>query len=224
MKNGAAIAAPITSPKRALPCGLDVIPTAAAATAERGITSAVRVAHRITDNAAEAGVHLKAGNLVTKSLNLVRLNQRASGFALGMDRRSDVASVLVHLRGQVCRGEPVVAAALRELRGQVASLRGDGVIKRERAVADAIADVVQTVIELAELLAEQNLLLAGGSCILTKFALAVAPAVAVEAPEEKKQNEPNCTIAAPSVITAIDSSAEIRKTVIIQNNHSFQFI
>lgn len=139
-------------------------------------------------------------------------------------RTMAVRPMLTAVAAAATVSEPVVAAALRELRGQVASLRGDGVIKRERAVADAIADVVQTVIELAELLAEQNLLLAGGSCILTKFALAVAPAVAVEAPEEKKQNEPNCTIAAPSVITAIDSSAEIRKTVIIQNNHSFQFI
>lgn len=230
MKNGAAIAAPITSPKRALPfCrywqhGLDVIPAAAAATAERRIASAIAIAHRVADNAAEAGVHFEAGNLVAKSLNLVRLNQRASGFTLGMDRRCDVASILIHLRGQVRRGKPVVAAALRELCGQISPLRGDGVIKRERTVANAIADIVQTIVELAELLAEQNLLLAGGSCILTEFALTVAPAVAVEAPEEEEQNEPNCTIAAPSVITAIDSSAEIRKTVIIQNNHSFQFI
>lgn len=223
MKNGAAIAAPITSPKRALPfCryrqhGLDVIPAAAAATAERGIASAVSVTHRVTDDAAKTGVHFKAGNLVTKSLNFVRLNQRASSFTLGVDRRSDVASILAHLGGQVRRGKPIVAAALRDLSGQVATLRGDGVIKRERAVADSVADVSQAIVDLAKLLAEQNLLLAGGSCILTKFALAVAPSVAVESPEEEEQNELNCAVAAPSiVIRPASSGGEIRKRIFRQ--------
>lgn len=191
MKNGAAIAAPITSPKRALPfCryrqhGLDVIPAAAAATAERGIASTVSVTHRVTDDAAKTGVHFKAGNLVTKSLNFVRLNQRASSFTLGVDRRSNVASILAHLGGQVRRGKPIVAAALRDLSGQVATLRGDGVIKRERAVADAVADVSQSIVDLAKLLAEQNLLLAGCGCVLPEFALAVAPEAAASAHEDE---------------------------------------
>lgn len=211
----------ITSPKRALPfCryrkhGLDVIP--AAATAERRIASAVSVTHRVTDDATKAGIHFKAGNLITKSLDLIGLNQRASSFTLGMNRRSDVASVLVHLSGHVRRGKPVVAAALCELCGQVASLRGDGVIKCERAVADAVADIVQAIIELTELLAEQDLLLACGGRILTKFALTVAPAVAVEAPEEEEQNEPNCAVAASSiVIRSASGGGEIRKRIFRQ--------
>ena len=229
MKNGAAIAAPITSPKRALPfCryrqrGSDVIP--AAATAERGIASAVSVTHRVTDDAAKTGVHFKARNLVTKSLDLVRLNQRASGFTLGVDRRSDVASVLVHLGGQVCRGKTIVAAALCELCGQVATLRGDGVIKRKRAVADAVSDVSQTVIELAKLLAEQDLLLACGGRILTKFALTVAPeAAAAHKDEQEQDDDPLSASVVPPFAATINGSAKIRKTVIIQNNHSFQFI
>lgn len=230
MKNGAAVAAPITSPKRALlcrryrQCSSDVAP--ATATTERGVASAIRIAHRVADNAAEARVHLKAGNLIAESLNLVRLNQRTSGFTLGMDRRSNVASILAHLGGQVRRGKPIVAAALRDLSGQVATLRGDGVIKRERAVADSVADVSQAIVDLAKLLAEQNLLLACGGCVLPEFALAVAPEAAASAHEDEQEQDDNppSTAIIETVITAIDSSSKVRKTVIIQNNHSFQFI
>jgi hypothetical protein len=143
-----------------------------------------------------------------------------------VDRCSDVASVLVHLGGQVRRGKPVVAAALCELRGQVAALRGDGVVKRERAVADAVADVVQTIVELAELLAEQDLLLACSSRVLAKFALTVAPEAAAAAHKDEQEQDDNLPSAAiaKTITTSIDSSAKVRKTVIIQNNHSFQFI
>lgn len=130
-----------------------------------------------------------------------------------MDSGGNVAGLSVHLRRKICGRKTIVAAALRELRGQVASLRGDGVIERERAVTDAVINPSQAVIKLAELLTEQNLLLAGSRGVLAELTLTI-PAVAVEAPEEEEENNPPSTVTTKCAIIA-DSGTEVRKTVII---------
>ena len=136
--------------------------------------------------------------------------QNGDGPALCVNRRCDVASVLVHLRRQICRRQLVLAAAVRKLVLQCSTLGQNAVVQREGAVTDTIADGVQPVVQLAELLAEQDFLLAGSGCILAEFALSV-PAVAVEAPKQEEQDHPPSTVAAKCAIVVTYGCPQVGK-------------
>ena len=177
------------------------VAAAAVAAAEGGATGVVRVAARIADDAAHTVVHLKTGDFVAQRLNLVGLHQRASGFALGVDSRGDIAGLTIHLCGQVGRRKALLAAARRDLAlDAVAGLHdgGVGACLRKRnllaeltdvalhlvaEIADAVADVSQAVVDLPELLAKLDFLLARSGGVLAKFALTV-PAVSAETKHE----------------------------------------
>lgn len=162
---------------------LDV--AAAVTAAERRRARVVRVTRRVANNAAKTAVHFKACHLVTQRLDLVCLNQLPGGFALCVNSSGDVASVLIHLCGQISSRKLVLAAAVCQLVLNCSTLGQNAVVQSKGAVAKAIADVGQPVVDLAKLLAEQDLLLAGSGGVLAKLALSV-PAVAVEASEQEE--------------------------------------
>lgn len=200
------------------------IPAAAIAAAERGGASIVGVAHRVAHHSAHATVHLKTGNLIPQGLDFIGLNKCACAFALRMDCVHNVTGVLVHLCGQVGSSQTVIAAALCKLGRQVAALGGNGIVKSKSAIADAVADVVQSVVQLAELLAKQDLLLGSGSSVLAELTLSVAEKPATHKDKEEQDNDPPCPAVTPTIVAAVNSSAKIRQTVIVQTNHSFRFI
>lgn len=183
---------------------------AAVTAAERRRARIVCVACRIANDTAEAAVHFKAGHLVPQRLNLVRLNQLPGCFALCVNRRCDVASVLVHLRRQVSRRKLVLAAAVCQLALDCSTLGQNAVVQSKGAVANAVADSVQPVVQLAELLAEQDLLLARSGGILAEFALSV-PAVAVEAPKQEEQDYPLSAVAAKCAVVVTYGCPQVGK-------------
>ena len=136
-------------------------------------------------------------------LKLVLLELGKLRVDVGVDR----AGLLVHLSGQIGRCQTVVAAALCELALDVVTGLEDGGVGTSLCqsnflaeladvalhliaeIADAVADVGQAVVELAELLAIEDFLLACRSGILTVLALTVAPqATAAHHGKEKKQD------------------------------------
>lgn len=205
------------------PNSLDVHATAIAA-AERGGASIVGIAHRVAHHSAHATVHLKTGNLIPQGLDFIGLNKCACAFALRMDCVHNVTGVLVHLCGQVSGSQTVIAAALCKLGGQVATLGGNGIIKSKSAIADAVTDVVQPFVQLAELLAKQDFLLRSSSRILAELALAITQEAATHKDKEEQDNDPPCPAVTPTIVAAVNSSAKIRQAVIVQKNHSFRFI
>lgn len=92
----------------------DIAVAAAIAATERGRASAVCKAIGIANDATHAVVHFKACYLVAERLKFVRLHHCAGRLALSVDGRRDVASLAIHLRGQIGSRQAVVAAALRQ--------------------------------------------------------------------------------------------------------------
>ena len=156
---------------------LDIVAAARIASAERGSSCVVSVSHRISYDATEATVHFKAGNLVAESLDFVGLDERTCSLTFCMDCSSDITGLAVHLCCHVGSRKTVVAAALSKLSlNVVTGLHDSGIsaclsecyllteltdaaLYVVAEAADTVPDVSQTVVELAELLTEQNLLL-----------------------------------------------------------------
>lgn len=128
---------------------------------------------------------------------------------LRVDVGVDRAGLLVHLSGQIGRCQPVVAAALSKLcLDAVSGLQNGGVgaclsqsnffaqladasLHLITQVANAVAQIGQPVIQLAELLAIEDFLLACCSGILAVLAGAVAPeAVAAHKDEQEEDDDP----------------------------------
>lgn len=148
-------------------------------------------------------------------LKLVLLELGKLRVDVGVDR----AGLLVHLSGQIGRCQTVVAAALCELALDAVSGLEDGGVGTSLCqsnflaeladvalhliaeITDAVADVGQAVVELAELLAIEDFLLACRSGILTVLALTVAPqATAAHKDEQEEDDDPPRAALSPAVV------------------------
>lgn len=200
---------------------LDVAATVIAA-AEGARARIVRVAVGVLHNAVHLGGQLQLadplilgrdGLLILLLLELGKLRVN-----IGVDR----AGLLVHLGCQVGSRQPVVAAALSKLcLDAVAGLQDGGVDARlsqsdflaqladaalhlVTEIADAVADICQPVVDLAELLAEENFLLACGGRILAKLAGSVAPeAVAAHKDEQEEDDDPPRAVAGAEAVGVV---------------------
>lgn len=134
---------------------------------------------------------------------------------VGVDR----AGLLVHLGCQIGRCQTVVAAALSKLcLDAVAGLQdgcvgaclsqsnffaqlADASLHLIAEITDTVADVGQAVVDLAELLAEKNFLLACSGGVLAELAGAVAPeTIAAHKDEQEEDDDPPRAALAPAVV------------------------
>ena len=139
----------------------DVCAAAAIAAAEGGITGIVGVAVGIADYAIHPVIHLKAGNagrlLRNALLKLGLLQSRKLRVDVGVyavNGSLGVAASLRHLALDAVAGlhDGHVGAILRQ--SHLLAQLTDVALHLVTKIADAVADVGQTVVDLAELLAE----------------------------------------------------------------------
>lgn len=185
------------------------MPAAVIAAAEGARARIVGVAVGVLHNAVHLGGQLQLidplGLCRDGLLKLVLLQLGKLCVNVGVDR----AGLLVHLGCQVGGCQPVVAEALSKLcLDAVAGLQDGGVgaclsqsnffaqladasLHLITEITDTVADVGQTVVQLAELLAIEDFLLACCSGILSVLAGAVAPqAVAAHKDEQEEDDDP----------------------------------
>lgn len=205
------------------------------AAAEGARTRIVGVAVGVLHNAVHLGGQLQLadplilgrdGLLILLLLHLGKLR-----VDVGVDR----AGLLVHLSGQIGRCQTVVAAALCELALDAVSGLEDGGVGTSLCqsnflaeladvalhliaeITDTVADVCQAVVDLAELLAIEDLLLACSSGVLAELALTVAPqATAAHKDEQEEDDDPPRAALSPAVvIVATGHGGDVAKTHIV---------
>lgn len=219
---------------------LDVA-AAVIAAAEGARARIVGVAVGVLHNAVHLGGQLQLtdplGLCRDGLLKLVLLELSKLRVDVGVDR----AGLLVHLSGQIGRCQTIVAAALCELAlDAVSGLEDGGVgaslcqsnLLAELAdvalhliaeIADTVADVGQPVVQLAKLLAVEDLLLRCRGGILAVLAGAVAPeAVATEAvaahhghKEEQNQDVRHPVTRIHAVVVSSGDGGDVAKTHIV---------
>lgn len=213
---------------------LDVA-TAVIAAAEGARTRIVGVAVGVLHNAVHLGGQLQLidalGLCRDGLLKLVLLELGKLRVDVGVDR----AGLLVHLSGQIGRCQPVVAAALCELALDVVAGLEDGGVGTSLCqsnflaeladvalhliaeITDAVADVGQAVVDLAEMLAIEDLLLACSGGVLAELALTVAPqATAAHKDEQEEDDDPPRAALSPAAIVIVASDGgDVAKTHIV---------
>nr|DAG95103.1 MAG TPA: hypothetical protein [Ackermannviridae sp.] len=231
-------------PAQRLPCGLTLLQRlcAASVATERARACRVGVAVGVTHHAVHAVVHLQGVYLVAQLLDLVSLHQRTGLLAFGADCIRDVAGLAVHLRGQVGRRKAVLAAALRQLALDVVARLHNGRVRAglrqrhflakltnaalhlEAEIADAVAQIGQTVVQLPKVLAKQDLLLAGSGGILAKLALPVAPEAAAHEADQEQNHHPPCAVSAEAVAVTGRRAQVAQRVPIVHSIQSFRKI
>ena len=172
----------------------DVCAATAIAAAEGGIAGIVCVTVGIAHHAIHPVVHFQAGNagglLRNSLLKLGLLQSGKLGIDVGVYAINGplcVAAALRHLALDAVAGlhDGHVGAVLRQ--SHLLAQLPDAALHLVTKIADAVTDVGQAVVDLPELLAEQNFLLAGSGGELPELTLTI-PSVAAETKHEQEQN------------------------------------